>query len=236
MYFQRLGRALPEVRQRIATACARAGRDDPDGVVLVAVTKGHPAEAVRAAHAHGLRVIGENRVQEGESKRAQLGDLPLEWHLVGHLQRNKVRRALRAFEMVQSVDSVRLGEEIQREAERAGRRVSVLIEVNASGEASKYGLPVDDALPVIAEIARRDALRVMGLMTMAPLTQDEAVLRAVFRRARECFERCREEIPQFEARHLSMGMTHDYLIAVEEGATMVRIGTALFGTREGGAV
>lgn len=233
MYFERLARALPDVRARIAAACERAGRGDPERVLLVAVTKGHPADAVRAAHAHGLRAIGENRVQEGELKRAEVSELEVEWHLVGHLQRNKVRRALRVFDWVQSVDSVRLGEEIDREAEKAGRRADVLVEVNASGEPQKYGLPVDDALPVIAEIARRGGLRVRGLMTMAPLTQEEGVLRSAFRRARECFERCRDEVPGFDARHLSMGMSNDYPIAVEEGATMVRIGTALFGPREG---
>lgn len=235
MYSERLARALPDVRRGIAEACARAGRDDADAIVLVAVTKGHPPEAVRAAHSHGLGVVGENRVQEGEAKRASLGDVPVEWHLVGHLQRNKVKRALCAFEVVQSVDSVRLGEEIDREAAKADRRMDVLVEVNASGEASKYGLPVDDALPVIAHVARLDRLRVLGLMTMAPWTADEEVLRAVFRRTRECFERCRDEVPGFEARHLSMGMSNDYPIAVEEGATMVRIGTALFGERGGAA-
>lgn len=233
MYLERLARAVPDVRRRIAQACARAGRDDAEEIVVVAVTKGHPPEAVRAAHAHGLRVVGENRVQEGELKRARLGDVPVEWHLVGHLQRNKVKRALCAFEMVQSVDSVRLGEEIDREAAKADRRVDVLVEVNASGEASKYGLPVDDALPVIVQIARLDGLRVLGLMTLAPWIREKEVLRSVFRRTRECFERCRQQIPQFEPRHLSMGMSNDYPIAVEEGATMVRIGTALFGERGG---
>ncbi len=152
---------------------------------------------------------------------------------VGHLQRNKVRRALRTFQMVQSVDSVRLACEIDQEAKKVGRRVDVLVEVNASGEATKYGIPVDDALPVIAEIARFDGVRVSGLLTMAPWTPEEAVLRATFRRARECFERCRDEVPRFEARHLSMGMSNDYPIAVEERATMVRLGTALFGERGG---
>lgn len=231
MYFERLARAVPSVRERIAEACARAGRVDPEGIGIVAVTKGHPAEAVRAAAAHGLVIVGENRVLEGESKRAEVADLPLEWHLVGHLQRNKVRHALRVFDMVQSVDSVRLAEEIDREAAKAGRRVGVLVEVNASGEASKYGLPVDDALPVIARIARLDGLRVLGLMTLAPWTGEVPVLRAVFRRTRECFERCRDGIEGFEARHLSMGMSNDYPIAVEEGATMVRLGTVLFGER-----
>jgi pyridoxal phosphate enzyme (YggS family) len=233
MYFERLARALPEVRRTIAEACARVGRSDPDAVVIVAVTKGHPPEAIEAARAHGLRVIGENRVQEAEAKRAALGDgaSAVEWHLVGHLQRNKVRRALRCFDWIQSVDSVRLARELQEEAERRGRRVDVLVEVNASGEPQKYGLPVDDALPAVAEIVRFDGLRVRGLMAMAPWTQDAEVLRATFRRARACFERCRDGVPGFEAEHLSMGMTNDYAIAVEEGATMVRLGTALFGPR-----
>jgi hypothetical protein len=150
---------------------------------------------------------------------------------VGHLQRNKVKRALRVFEMVQSVDSLRLAEEIDREGAKAGRRVDVLVEINASGEASKYGLPVDDALPVVARIARLAGVRVLGVMTLAPWTPEAEVVRAVFRRTRECFEQCRDEVPGFEARHLSMGMSNDYPIAVEEGATMVRLGTALFGER-----
>lgn len=234
MYLERLARALPEVRQQIAAACARAGRPQPDAIVLVAVTKGHAADAVRAAHAHGLRVIGENRVAEGEAKRDEVGGAALEWHLVGHLQRNKVRRALRVFDLVQSVDSLRLGLEVDREAQKRGRRVDVLVEVNASGEPMKFGAPVDDALPIVAEIARLDGLRVRGLMTMAPWTQEEAVLRAVFGKTRECFERCRDAIQGFEARYLSMGMSNDYPIAIEEGATMVRLGTALFGERGGG--
>lgn len=179
-------------------------------------------------------MIGENRVAEGEAKRDEVGGAALEWHLVGHLQRNKVRRALRVFDLVQSVDSLRLGLEVDREAQKRGRRVDVLVEVNASGEPMKFGAPVDDALPIVAEIARLDGLRVRGLMTMAPWTQEEAVLRAVFGKTRECFERCRDAIQGFEARYLSMGMSNDYPIAIEEGATMVRLGTALFGERGGG--
>ncbi|MBI4513875.1 MAG: YggS family pyridoxal phosphate-dependent enzyme [Gemmatimonadetes bacterium] len=231
MYFERLARSLPELRQEIAGACARAGRADADDIVIVAVAKGHPVEAILAAHAHGLRIIGESRVAEGEEKRRALEHFPLQWHLVGHLQRNKVRRALAAFHLLQSVDSVRLAKEIEKEAAKIGRRVDVLAEVNASGEATKFGIPPEDGLRVVSEIARRDALRVLGVMAMAPLTRDERVLRSVFRKARECFERCRDGVPAFEARHLSMGMTNDYTIAVEEGATMVRLGTALFGER-----
>lgn len=213
------------------------GRTDAEEIVIVAVAKGHPTEAIAAAHAHGLPIVGESRVAEGERKRRALEHLPLQWHLVGHLQRNKVRRALTVFDLVQSVDSVRLAREIDKEASRIERRVDVMVEVNASGEATKFGVAPQEAARIVEEIARMDGLHVVGLMTMAPLTGDEGVLRTVFRRARECWLECRAAVPGFEARHLSMGMSNDYPIAVEEGATMVRLGTALFGEREeqGGA-
>jgi hypothetical protein len=231
MYLERLQRALPQVQERIERACERAGRSDAESVTLVAVTKGHPLEALRAAREAGLQVIGENRVQEARAKWEAAGDLGLTWHLVGHLQRNKVSQALRMFGLIQSVDSLRLAEAIDREAAKLARPASVLVEVNASGEESKHGFPVHDGLAVIREMCGLKHVRIIGLMTMAPFVADEGVLRETFRCTRELLECCRDSIEGFEARYLSMGMTNDYEIAIEEGSTMVRLGTLLFGER-----
>jgi pyridoxal phosphate enzyme (YggS family) len=228
MYEERLRDTLPRVRDRIAAARERAGRSDV--VDIVAVTKGHPAEAARAALCAGLRKLGENRVHELETKRAAVGP-GAEWHLIGHLQRNKVRRALPLIHLLHSVDTQRLAAELSAEAERAGRAAEILVQVNASGEAAKSGFAVDGALSEIAEIARRPGLRVLGLMTMAPFVAEPEVLRETFRRTRALFDACAAAVPGFEARHLSMGMSNDYEIAVEEGSTMVRLGTTLFGER-----
>jgi pyridoxal phosphate enzyme (YggS family) len=231
MYLERLERALPEFREQLARACGRAGRSDADSITVVAVTKGHPLEATLAARDAGLQVVGENRVQEAQAKWEVTGDLGLTWHLVGHLQRNKVRQALKVFDLIHSVDSLRLAAAIDKEAEQLGRRASVLVQVNASGEESKYGFSVDGALGPIAEICGLENIRVEGLMTMAPFTADQKLLRETFRRTRALLDRCRHDIERFEGRHVSMGMTNDFEIAVEEGSTMVRIGTALFGER-----
>lgn len=209
----------------------RAGRSDADGVTIVAVTKGHPIAAMHAAREVGLPVIGESRVQEARAKWGAEGDLGLEWHLVGHLQRNKVRDALELFSLIHSVDSLRLARAVAGEAQKRGRVADVLVQVNASGEGAKYGIPVAEGLAFMRQACTLEHLRVVGVMTMAPLTDEEAVLRGTFRNTRELFERCRDCVENFEARHISMGMTNDYEIAVEEGSTMVRLGTVLFGER-----
>lgn len=231
MYLERLERALPEVRARIDRACARVGRSDADSIIIVAVTKGHSLEALYAAREAGLRVIGESRVQEAREKREAAGDIGLTWHLVGHLQRNKVRQALTHFSLIQSVDSLRLAEAIEAEAAKLGRLATILVQVNASAEASKYGLPLEGAGETIRRICALDRLRVAGLMTMAPFTNEETVLRETFRRTRRLFMQCRDDVEGFEGRWLSMGMTGDFEIAVEEGSNMVRLGTVLFGER-----
>ncbi len=231
MYLERLENALPEVRARLERGCRRVGRSAAESVTIVAVTKGHPLEALYAARDTGLQVIGESRVQEAREKWEVAGDAGLTWHLVGHLQRNKVRQALEMFELIHSVDSIRLAEAIDKEAGKQARRAAILIQVNASGEEAKHGFPVDEALGAVGSICAMENLRVMGLMTMAPFTNDEGVLRNAFRRTRELFQHCRGGIDEFEARHLSMGMTNDFEIAVEEGSTMVRLGTVLFGER-----
>lgn len=232
MYSEHLRRALREVRERIGRACARAGRSDAEQITLVAVTKGHPLEALHAAREAGLRIIGENRVGEAKEKREAAGDLGLSWHMVGHLQRNKVRDALTLFDMIQSVDSLRLARKIQSEAERADGVVDLLVQVNASREERKYGFSVEAAPEAVGEIVQLDCVSVVGIMTMAALTDDEDELRRTFRGARHVFERCREEVGKFEPRYLSMGMTNDFEIAIEEGSNMIRLGTALLGERE----
>ena len=234
MYEQRLRETLPDVRERVAQAAAKRGGG---GVEVIAVTKGHPLAAIAAAWAAGLRDVGENRVAELEAKRAELAgrdpaaDRGLRWHLIGHLQRNKVKRALRAFDLVHSVDSERLAQELSAEAERAGLVVRALAQVNVSGEATKGGFEETAGVAALGRVAALPGLRLEGLMTMAPFTADERVLRATFSAARRLLERCVVEVPGFAGRELSMGMTNDYEIAIEEGSTMVRLGTALFGER-----
>jgi hypothetical protein len=236
MYEARLRETLPVVRERLERAADRGGGQ---AVRLVAVTKGHPPAAVAAAWRLGLRDCGENRVTELEAKRQELRESEPEteagvsWHLIGHLQRNKVRRALPLTGLIHSVDSERLAAEVSQEAVRASRTVAVLLQVNVSGESSKGGFGTADELVAAAmRVAALPGLRVMGLMTMAPFTADEAVLRSTFRGARALFERCRVEVPAFIAEHLSMGMSNDFEIAIEEGSTMVRLGTVLFGERQ----
>lgn len=229
MYEARLRDSLRGVEERIGRALERGGRSAP--VRIVAVTKGHPVEAVRAAASVGLGDVGENRVHELEAKRAAAG-VGVRWHLIGHLQRNKARQALPLFDLIHSVDSLRLAETLSREAERTDTEVHGLVQVNASGEAVKGGLAVEAGIEPIGAIAALPRLRIEGLMTMAPLTDDQAVLRRTFARTRALFEACCAGLTgTFEARHLSMGMSNDFELAVEEGSTMVRLGTVLFGER-----
>lgn len=220
---------IAEVRERIERARERAGGGP---VTLVAVTKTHPPGLVEAARAAGLAEVGENRVDELEGKVAEVGREALRWHLIGRLQRNKVRRALPLFDLLHSVDSVRLAKKVSEEAERIGRTASVLVQVNTSGEEAKGGFEAPGAAEAVAEVCSLPALRVEGLMTMAPFTEDEAVLRRTFSGARALFERCGREVPGFQPVHLSMGMSNDFEIAVEEGSTLVRLGSVLFGERE----
>ena len=236
MYEARLRQTLPGVKERLARA---AERSDGRHVRLVAVTKGHPPAAVVAAWRAGLLDCGENRVAELEEKRGYLreampaADAAVNWHLIGHLQRNKVRQALPLSALIHSVDSERLAGVISREAVRAGLVAELLLQVNVSGEASKGGFGSAAGLVEAAgRIAALPGLRLVGLMTMAPLSADEACLRRTFRGAREWFERCGTEVLEFTAVHLSMGMSNDFEIAVEEGSTMVRLGTVLFGERQ----
>lgn len=233
MYEQHLRASLPDVEARIQQAVARGGREQP--VRIIAVTKGHPASAIQAAVAVGLRDCGENRVQELEGKIEELGRDAATWHLIGHLQRNKVRKAVPLFDVVHSIDSVRLAQELSEEAERGGVTVHGFVQVNASGEAAKSGIDIaDDIAPgveAVAAICALPGLRIEGVMTMAPFVDDEAMLRSTFARTRALFDECAGQVTNFHAEHVSMGMSNDFEIAVEEGSTMVRLGTILFGER-----
>jgi PLP dependent protein len=219
---------LAAIRQRIEAACARVGRD-PSGVTLVAVTKGQPPEAVRAAVQAGQLVFGENRVQEAKAKISQCPG-SARWHMIGHLQSNKARDAVALFEMIESIDSLSLAAEVNKWADKSAKTMRLLLEVNVAGESSKFGYNPDRLLEEFLEINSLPKIEIHGLMTVAPWAQEPEKVRPVFRRLRELKSKCEEKLgaplPQ-----LSMGMSGDFEVAVEEGATIVRIGTALFGPR-----
>ena len=219
---------LAEVRARLDAAARRSGRDAAS-VRLMAVTKAHPREAVLEALEAGATLLGENRVQEAESKLIDLLDR-CELHLIGHLQTNKARAAAALFSCVQSIDSVHAAQALSARCEERSRTMDILLEMNTSGETTKSGFPGGEelaaALPQIEMLPR---LRVRGLMTVGPLTEDRDLIRAAFARLRGMFERLATGRSRFDV--LSMGMSSDFEIAVEEGSTLVRVGTALFGPR-----
>ncbi len=220
---------LELIRQGMAAACARAGRD-PASVLLVAVTKTHPPELVAEAVRLGLNVFGESKIQEAKAK------IPLcsgksRWHMIGHLQTNKSRDAVHLFEMIQSVDSLHLAEEISRRAEQASKTLPILLEVNIVGEASKFGYKPEQLLSELERLNALPRLEIHGLMTIPPWTPLPEKARPVFRKLRELKGQC-ENLLGVPLPHLSMGMSHDFGVAIEEGATMVRIGSALFGERK----
>ena len=221
------------VRERIARAAARAGRPSGD-VTLVAVSKTQPADVVRAAFAAGLRHFGENKVQEAEDKIAALEDLRpagLVWHMIGHVQSNKGRRAAELFDAVDSVDDVSVAKRLERGAEAARKQLPVLIQVDLGQEATKFGLDETHLFPTLEQLRGYKAVRVEGLMVMPPLAEDPEEARPYFRRLRELLEDARRQ-GLVRGRALSMGMSHDFEVAIEEGATHVRVGTAIFGERQ----
>jgi pyridoxal phosphate enzyme (YggS family) len=221
---------LERVRERIAAAAARAGRD-PSDILLVVVTKRFPAETINEAIRAGVAAIGENRVQEAEAKWPDVLAGP-ERHMVGKLQRNKAGKAVELFDRIQSIDGERLAEAVSRRAEGAGRRMPVLVEVNVSGEESKAGVDPAGVRDLVERITPLPGIAVDGLMTIGPLTDDRDRIRRAFRELRGIFEDLRANpVEGAVMKHLSMGMTDDFEIAVEEGATMVRLGTAIFGPR-----
>ncbi len=219
---------LNSIRQRIGAACGRAGRD-PESVTLVAVTKAQPPETVKAAADLGLVLFGENKVQEAKAK-IPLCPGHLRWHMIGHLQSNKCRDAVELFEMVQSVDSLSLAQELNRRADQAARRVPVLLEVNVAGESSKFGYRPERLLAELGQLNALPRLEVQGLMAVPPWSPEPEKSRPYFRQLRELKVKAEQALGG-PLPHLSMGMTGDFEIAIEEGATMVRLGTALFGPR-----
>lgn len=205
---------------------------NPSRVRLIAVTKMQTAATVREAFAAGIRTVGENRVQEAVEKVAQLKDLGLEWHLIGHLQTNKVKTAVTLFSLIHSVDSMHLAAEIDHRARDIDKVQDILIQVNVSKEATKNGVEVSELLALANFVGTLPNLRLCGLMTIAPLAKDPEEVRPVFRETRQLFEKLRAELALGnEFCCLSMGMSLDYPVAVEEGATMIRVGTAIFGAR-----
>jgi len=230
MYAERLRETLPRVREAIDRASARAGRAS-DEIALVAVTKSHPFAAVRAAVDAGLRDLGENRVPELEEKVAEFGRPDgLRWHMIGEIQSRKAARLPGLADLVHSVGRLKVARKLALGVGAAP--VSVLAQVNTSGEEAKGGFEGERAVEEVLEVAELDGLRLEGLMTMAPFVEDEAVLHATFARLRETLALVRRHRPEV-GDTLSMGMTNDLAIAIEEGSTMVRIGTALFGARPG---
>jgi PLP dependent protein len=221
---------LSTVKERIAAASTRAGRE-PSDIKIVAVTKTHPASTIRQAADAGLEIIGENRVQEAEEKFTEIGhSVDVQWHLVGHLQRNKVRKALGIFSMIHSLDSLRLAAEIEKEASIQDKVIPCLIEVNTSGEESKYGVTPTGLAELAVEILKLEHIKLVGLMTVGPLGGDEGNIRRSFAELRELRDRI-ENVFGCYLPHLSMGMSDDFEIAVEEGATLLRLGRVLFGAR-----
>jgi len=234
---------LAKVRERMAAAARRAGRS-LDKVTLVAVTKTHPVHVVRQAYKAGLREFGENRVGEAEAKIPAFQQVappePPRWHMIGHLQRRKVRLALALFQLFHSVDSLRLAQRIERIAAEDEKVVPVLLEVNVSGEASKYGFELSSAKPEkereaffeqVEQVLALPHLEIRGLMTMAPIVSDPEQARPVFVNLRTLRDTLSRRFPGADWRELSMGMTDDFEVAIEEGATMIRVGRAIFGAR-----
>jgi pyridoxal phosphate enzyme (YggS family) len=225
---------IAQVQERIAAAARRAARV-PEEITLMGVSKTCPVERIREAYAAGLRVFGENRVQEFAGKADALRDLrDAEWHLIGHLQTNKAAKAAELFDAVDSVDSVRMAEKLNASAESAGRTLSVLIEINVGGEKAKSGVALDSGeLEQILRNARRwDNLKINGLMTVPPYTENPEGSRPYFRQLFQIRDSiAARDLPQVSTVVLSMGMSHDFEVAIEEGATCVRVGTAIFGER-----
>ncbi len=219
------------VKERIERACERSGRS-PDEITLIAVSKTHPPEAIREAVEAGIEHIGENRVQEAVSKYEVLSDLPVTWHMIGHLQRNKVKHALRIFDVIHSVDRDALVEELEKRASKVGKVIPVLIEVNVAEEETKHGVFVEDAPDLVKKVLSCKHLNPIGLMTVAPYVEDPEEVRWVFKTLRELRDRINRELGEEVLKELSMGMSNDFEVAIEEGATMVRIGTAIFGERK----
>jgi len=221
---------IRDIRSRIEAACGRSGRS-PDSVQLIAVTKTIDTEQINLAVEAGMTVLGENRVQEVLHKYEAVSP-DVQWHLIGHLQTNKVRQIIDRVTLIHSLDSIHLAHELQKRASQRGKPVQVLIEVNVGQEASKFGLSTADVPEFLRSLKEMDFIQVQGLMTVAPFLEDPEDVRIVFRRLKILFDDMKAlDLPNVRMEHLSMGMTHDFEVAIEEGATMVRVGTGIFGSR-----
>lgn len=225
---------ITAVRGKIAEAAQRVGRR-PEEITLVAVSKTKPLEIVKLAYELGITHFGENRVQEAVPKIAAFHLSDIHWHMIGHLQKNKVGKVIGQFECIHSIDSLDLAETLNRHAASfnltGGQRQPVLLQVNISGETSKEGIEPDTVISLTRQITTLEHLEIQGLMTLAPLVDNPEKARPVFRALRELRDRLHNEVPECSWQHLSMGMTDDYQVAIEEGATIVRIGRAIFGER-----
>ena len=232
--YQHIPKNLAHIRERIADAAARAGRK-ADDIRLIAVSKTHPIEAIRAAAEAGQRDFGENKVQEALQKIAQSADNSLRWHLIGHLQSNKARKAAAVVGSIHAVDSIELLNKIDQAARDASRTVDVLIQVDLALEDTKYGAPVDDVAGIVRAAESCTGARLTGLMLLPPLAENPEDARPWFARLRGIRDQLVDSgVPAERLRELSMGMSHDFGVAIEEGATMVRVGTAIFGERSYG--
>ena len=232
---------LEIVRGRIASAAKRSGRDEKD-ITLVAVTKTRTPDEIVEAINCGITSIGENKVQEITDKYIQVAKLlegndallDIKWHMIGHLQRNKVKYIIDKVSIVESIDSLRLAEEVDRRAKSIGRIVEVLIQVNAAEEDSKFGITKDETIPLIEEILDSCRnIKIMGLMSIAPAAEDSDDIRKFFRQVKDLYDKISSELndENIEMKYLSMGMTHDFEVAIEEGSNLIRIGTGIFGER-----
>jgi len=224
-------RNIKDIRWRMERAAERSGRGSEE-IKLVAVTKTVEPERIKEAIECGIKIIGENRVQEAEAKFVQIPE-GVEKHLVGHLQTNKAQKAVELFDLIQSVDSLRIAQKISTRAHRKGRVMDVLVEVNTSGEETKFGVKPEQTLPFVKSIAKLEGIRIRGLMTIGLFSPHPEDTRPCFKKLKKLFEEIKSaNIPGVEMRYLSMGMTGDFEVAIEEGSNMVRIGTGIFGPRE----
>ncbi|MBU1355006.1 MAG: YggS family pyridoxal phosphate-dependent enzyme [Candidatus Edwardsbacteria bacterium] len=227
---QQIGYNLEHLRQSIDDACRIAGRRSED-ITLVAVTKTVPTEVIEQAIALGLNIIGENRVQEATGKYPLIGS-KVQWHLIGHLQSNKAKKAVEIFSLIHSIDSVDLARDVGRRAVQIVKTQEILLEVNTSGEPQKYGFRADEVIEALDVIKDIQGIKILGLMTVGPLSDDADKVRSSFKILKKIFDEIKlQAIPNIEMKHLSMGMSGDYRVAIEEGSTMIRVGSAIFGSR-----
>ena len=224
-----ISRNLTQLHGRIADACEEYDRD-ADDITVVAVTKTHPAPIIKTVVAAGIHNVGESRIQEAQPKLEEVGPIAC-FHMIGHLQTNKVKKALELFDVIQSIDSLRLAEEINRRAGEMERTIECYIEVNCSGEEEKYGILPGACLDLVRQVDSMSNINLTGLMTVGPHTDDKEAIRAAYRRCHELFKQSRDIVgDEFDT--LSMGMSDDYPLAIAEGATLIRIGSAIFGPRQ----